>query len=253
MNLGGFSPPLCSMLYKIFIRSKLEAGSCLIPQNDTRLRKYEAAQRNILARFFFCSKNSSGTIVRSLMNAPRMAFRQKLLRSRYFHRTQGLGENHIVNKVMNSPRNFLKKLEKNIFSNNECTGNGREKLKYDEMAAVNAETCAVTEGYLRIATDGKIPWFLRKKFDPILRKRVCHWLLKKYPPHAPRVCGRCNYPVCSQRHLAECTDILNNICPLIPARFRPEHLLSDPSSNLRIIGQAIQQSVGRCLPHLRLL
>lgn len=253
MNLGGFSPPLCSMLYKIFIRSKLEAGSCLIPQNNMRSKKYEAAQRTILARFFFCSKNSSGTIVRSLLNAPRMAFRQKYLRSRYIHRTQDLGESHIVNKVMNCPNNFLKRLKKNTFSNNECTGNGREKLKHDEMVSVNAETCAVTEGYLRIVTDGKIPWFLRKKFDPILRKRVCHWLLKKYPPHAPRVCGRCNDPVCSQRHLAECTDILNNICSYIPARFRPEYLLSDPSSNLRVIGQAIQQSVGRCLPHLRLL
>jgi hypothetical protein len=253
MNLGGFSPALCSMLYKIFIRSKLEAGSCLIPQNDARTKKYEAAQRTILARFFFCSKNSSGTIVRSLMNAPRMAFRQKYLRSRYVHRTQELGASHIVNKVMNSPRNFLKTLEKKTFGKDECSGNGRGQLKHSEMVEVNAETCIATEGHLRIAADGKIPWFLRTKFEPILRKRICHWLLKKYPPHAPRACGRCNDPACSQRHVADCTGILSNICPNIPARFRPEHLLSDPSSNLRVIGQAIQQSIGRCLPHLRLL
>jgi hypothetical protein len=252
MNLGGFSPSLCSMLYKIFIRSKLEAGSCLIPKNNLLMKKYEAAQRTILARFFFCSKNSSGSIVRSLMNAPRMAFRQKFLRSRYIHRTLAL-EDHIVKKIMNSSRNFLKRLAKNTFSKEECTGNGRVLLKCNEMVEVNAETCAITKGHLRIITDGKIPWFLRKKFDPILRKRVCHWILKKYPPHSPRVCGRCNYPDCSQSHLAECTDILSNICSHIPARFRPEHLLSDPSSNLHLIGQAIQQSVGRCLPHLRLL
>ena len=252
MNLGGFTPSLCSMLYKIFIRSKLEAGSCLVPQSDARTKKYEAAQRTILARFFFCGKNSSGTIVRSLMNAPRMSFRQKYLRSRYVHRVQELGEDHVIKMVMNQPRNFLKRLNKNIFDKEQCTGNGRESLKHEEMVETHAETCAVTEGHLVIAADGKIPWFLRKKFDPILRKRICHWILKKYPPHAPRECGNCGEPKCSQRHLAECTGILRTYCDEIPARFRPEHMLSDTNSNLFTIGQAIQRSVGRCLPQLRL-
>lgn len=252
MNLGGFTPALCSMLYKIFIRSKLEAGSCIIPQNVARTKKYEAAQRTILARFFFCGKNSSGTIVRSLMNAPRMSFRQRYLRSRYVHRTQDLGENHIIKKVMNRPCNFLNRLGKNIFAKEECTGAGREKLKNHEMIEVHAETCAATEGHLNLLADGKIPWFLRKKLDPILRKRICHWVLKKYPPHAPRTCGRCREPKCSQRHLAECTGLLCNHCPEIPARFRPEHMLSNPETSLHVVGQAIQRSVGRCLPQLRL-
>ena len=31
MNVGGFSPYACSLLYKVFIRPKLEASTCILP------------------------------------------------------------------------------------------------------------------------------------------------------------------------------------------------------------------------------
>ena len=196
MNLGGFSPQIASMLYKVFIRSKLEAGICLIPQNQQFIKKLEAAQRKILARFFFCGPNSSGTIVRSLMNAPTMAFRMKFLRSRYVHRVEELYSEHVVRSIMNNSRCFLNKLKKCNFSKDECNGNGRERLKLEEMQEVHATTCAATRGHLVLPADGKLPWFLRKAFDPILRKRICHWILKKYPAAAPGRCGRCGNSRC---------------------------------------------------------
>lgn len=252
MNLGGFTPQVASMLYKVFIRSKLEAGICLIPKNAMFTKKYEAAQRKILARFFFCGPNSSGTIVRSLMNAPTMAFRQKYLRSRYVYRTSELGNGHVAQSSMNHPRSFLNKLKKDVFGKDECSGSGRERLKTSAMAEVHALTCEATQGYLLIPADGKIPWFLRCKFDPILRKRICHWILKKFPAAAPGRCGRCGFERCTQAHIAECTSMLELSCPQVPARFRPEFLLSTPEICLRRIGNAINWSVSRCLPQLRL-
>lgn len=252
MNFGGFSPQVSSMLYKVFIRSKLEAGSCLIPQNKILTKKLEAAQRKILARILFCGPNSSGTIVRSLLNTPTMAFRQKYLRSRYVHRLQELPENHILRQSMNCPRNFLKKLGRNTFAKEECLGNGKCRLKHEEMAEVHATTCASTRGHLVIENNGKLPWFLHRTLDAILRKRICHWILKKFPAAAPGRCGRCHHNRCTQEHIAECTEILRNVCEEIPARFRPEHLLSIPESNLETIGRAINYSVSRCLPQLRL-
>lgn len=253
MNLGGFTPQTASMLFKVFIRSKLEAGICLIPETKAIVRKLEAAQRIILARFFFCGPNSSGTIVRSLMNAPTMAFRMKYLRSRYVHRVLELNPDHIVQRTGNNNRGLIKKLQQQVFVKEECTGHGRERLKTAEMREVHATTCAATNGYLVINADGKIPWFLRRKWDPILRKRLCHWLLKKYPAAAPGLCGRCGDLRCTQVHVAECSELLRNICPSIPARFRPEFLVSNPESCLTTIAQAINFAVGRCLPQLRLL
>jgi len=252
MNLGGFSPQVAAMLYKVFIRSKLEAGICLIPKNVTFTKKYEAAQRKILAKFFFCGPKSSGTIVRSLMNAPTMAFRQKYLRSRYVYRTSELGNSHVVQTSMTHPRSFLNKLKKNVFTKDDCSGSGRDRLKVAEMVEVHSLTCEATQGYLTIPSDGKIPWFLRRQCDPILRKRICHWILKKFPAAAPGRCGRCGSDRCTQAHIAECTYLLQNVCDQVPARFRPEFLLSNPDSCLRQIGNAINWSVGRCLPQLRL-
>ncbi len=252
MNLGGFSPQIAAMLYKVFIRSKLEAGICLIPKNVTFTKKFEAAQRKILAKFFFCGQNSSGTIVRSLMNAPTMAFRQKYLRSRYVYRINELGNSHVVQTSMNHPKSFLNKLKNNVFEKDDCFGSGRERLKKAAMVEVHSLTSEATQGYLMIPADGKIPWFLRQKCEPILRKRICHWILKKCPAAAPVRCGRCGFDRCTQTHIAECTSLLETFCEQVPARFRPEFLLSNPESCLRRIGNAINWSVGRCLPHLRL-
>lgn len=253
MNLGGFTPPVASMLYKVFIRSKLEAGSCILPESKRLTKLLEAAQRKILARFFFCGQSSSGTILRSLMNAPTMSFRQRFLRSRYVHRCKGLENTHIVNTIMDSARNYLLKLEKGIFPKDECEGQGQERLKRAEMVEVHAATAASTRGYLIIPATGKVPWFLRSRLDPMLRKRICHWLLKKYPAAAPSTCGRCHTARCTQAHIADCCRLLENNLELIPARFRPENLLSNPESCLETIGKAIHFAVGRCLPQLRLL
>lgn len=252
MNLGGFAPSVASMLYKVFIRSKLEANSCLIPKNSSLTKKLEAAQRKILARFFFCGPNSSGTIVRSLMNAPSMEFRQKFLRSRYVHRSNELETNHVLRRTMLSTKSYMKKLAKDIFDKDQCTNSGRERLKIDEMKKVHAATAVSTAGHLIIEADGKIPWFLRKRMDPMLRKRICHWVLKKYPASAPKRCGRCNREKCSQEHVAECSNLLESITHNIPARFRPESMLSNPESNVNLIGAAILTSVRQCLPHLNL-
>lgn len=131
-------------------------------------------------------------------------------------------------------------------------GNGKCRLKHEEMAEVHATTCASTRGHLVIENNGKLPWFLHRTLDAILRKRICHWILKKFPAAAPGRCGRCHHNRCTQEHIAECTEILRNVCEEIPARFRPEHLLSIPESNPETIGRAINYSVSRCLPQLRL-
>lgn len=252
MNLGGFSPQVASMLYKVFIRSKLEAGICLLPKNVILTKKYEAAQRKIIGRFFFCGPNSSGAILRSLFNAPTMAFRQLYLRSRFAHRALRMESSHVVVASMNHPRSLLKKLLKYTFQEEECTGSARARLKNAAMVEVHALTSEATQGYLKIPADGMIPWFLRKKVDPILRKRICHWILKKFPAAAPSTCGRCGFERCTQTHIAECTHLLETFCNQVPARFRPEFMLSNPQSCLRRIGNAINWSVSRCLPHLRL-
>ena len=252
MNLGGFSPHISAMLYKVFIRSKLEAGINLIPENKQLAKKLEAAQRKILARLFFCGPNSSGTIVRSLTNTPTMEFRMKYLRSRYVHRTNALEPTHIVRSIMKNRHCLLNKMKKNIYTKEECTEGGKERLKLAEMTEVHATTCAATRGHLVIPADGQIPWFLRKRLDPMLRKRICHWVLKKCPAAKPGRCGMCESLHCSQSHIAECRNILGNFSEISPARFRPEAMLSNPETCLYTVGVAINRAVSRCLPHLNL-
>lgn len=253
MNAGGFPLKACSMLYKVFIRSKLEAGVGILPDSKTIARKLEAAQRTVLARIFFCGPTSSGTILRSLLNCPSMAFRCKFLRSRYLHRVLLLPDTHILRRLQPAKHFYIEKLVKNSFSLQEVRPSNRRKLVEIEMEMVHGATAAATDGFLVInATEG-IPWFvLDHSLVPSLRKRLLQWMLKKFPASEPPACGRCVIGRCTQSHVAECNHLLENLAPDIPPRFRPEFLLSHRLAAINVVADAVNAAVGNCLPCLRL-
>jgi len=253
MNVGGFPLKSCSTLYKVFIRSKLEAGVGLLPDSKLVARKLEAAQRTVLARIFFCSPSSSGTILRSLLNCPSMAFRFKFLRSRFYHRVLCLPETHILRRLQPANHFYIDKLAKNSFSAQDVKASNRGKLVLAEMEDVHRLTAEVTDGCLVLDAKEGLPWFVMDhSLVPSLRKRLLQWLLKKFPASAPPACGRCLIGRCTQSHVAECNYLLENLAPDIPARFRPEFLLSRRLADIDVIADAVNAAVGSCLPTLRL-
>jgi hypothetical protein len=48
MNVGGFSPYACSLLYKVFIRPKIEASMCILPPLKKIINQLERTQTGIL-------------------------------------------------------------------------------------------------------------------------------------------------------------------------------------------------------------
>lgn len=252
MNVGGFSIRNSSMLYKIFIRSKIEAGAGILKITKRIANKLESAQRSTLGRMFFVSPNSSGTILRSLTNCPSILFRMKFLRSRYVYRTRSLPDTHILKRMSTVKRPYTSILGKDIFNAASTSIQNRKLLQEEEMKNNHLKTCEATGGFLKLDDNSKLPWFIvSNEIDVLQKKRLIQWILKKFPASTPPDCGKCIIGRCTQTHIAECNNILYDLAPDVPPRFRPESLLSKPDSPLARIAREVDDAICACLPHLR--
>jgi hypothetical protein len=119
MKGAGFSPKTNILLFKVFVRSKLEAGLPLLLPRQLLFRRLEAVQRTVVARMMYCSGNSSGPILLSLCNLPRMEFRHKFLRSRFVQRVTNLPENHILKQMSRGADSYFSKLSKDAFASEQ--------------------------------------------------------------------------------------------------------------------------------------
>lgn len=250
MNIGGFPQHILINLYKTFIRSKLEASTCLLVPLKKSLRKIEAAQRTVLARIFFCSGHcTSGPILMGICGVPSMSFRQKFLRSRYVARVNALPQSHILQMMRSDRKFFLNRLSKDVFIAEDLQRAVKvRELKSAEYEKCCAEASNVTGGFLKLVPDGRPAYFIRAPMDVSRKKNICHWILKKYPASAPPTCRHCRTASASQVHVASCNQLLENLAPDIPARFRPEFLLSQDNPPLELIATSIDRAVRNCLP-----
>ena len=159
MNIGGFSIAANVLLYKVFIRPKLEASLAILPPLKKISNQLDKIQGQVLRKIIRASRSCSGVIIRSLLQIPTMAFRMKWLRSKYTRRfSQKLEENHILK--LSSSRNvswIRKVLFKDVFSEDVDKSMALEA----EMEEVHNQTRQVTRGALDFEFTKQLPWFLR--------------------------------------------------------------------------------------------
>ena len=107
MNIGGFSLTACSILYKVFIRPKLEASICILPPLKKIDGALEVSQCAILRRILRAGKTSSGPIAQSILQIPTMKFRVKWLRTRYMRRYGFIEHDHILKLASSEPSSWI--------------------------------------------------------------------------------------------------------------------------------------------------
>ncbi len=211
MNLGGLSPRTNRRLYKVFVRSKLEAGLPLVLPRVAISRRLDAAQRTVVARMFHCSPNSSGPILLAICNLPRITFRHKLLRSRFVHRVAQLSDTHILKLMSLGRGSFLERLGIDVFTVEEAHLASRKRITAAEFGSLRTLAMVATDGFLKAPLKtGKLLPFVNPGFDPLLCKQAIMWLLKKYLAHEARHCANCSADRCTQQHLAYCTNLLRS-------------------------------------------
>ena len=182
-----------------------------------------------------------------------MAFRMRYLRSRYVHRLARLPATHILRRMQSAQNFFMDKLRKHVFPPTDVKPSNKANLLTAEMNQTYALTKLATGGFLDLTDTVGLPWFaIDPLIHPGLRKRLLQWILKKFPAADPPTCGRCLFARCTQSHVAECTNLLADVAPDVPPRFRPESLLAKPNPLLPRIVQELNEAIGSCLPHLRL-
>ena len=263
MNVGGFSIRSSANIYKSFIRSKLEASMCILPPSVAITTKLEQTQQFITSRMAHTGQRTSATILRSIFQLPRMAFRLKWLRSSYWYRFQTLPETHLL-KLMQPG---TQKMTKNIFPDEaeertmlhalpaeqqrEVMKKCKKRLQASEMQQINFDTKEATSGNLDL-TDGKGS-FLRTFAHPLDRKIIVHWVLKKYPARDPPSCANCLMGRATQSHIAQCSNMLSQIAPHLPARWRVEHLISLKMKPefLLMIANELYRGITACLRYMQ--
>lgn len=253
MNLGGLPLKASSILYKVFIRPKLEASMCILPTLKLIHEKLEQAQCKILRRILRTSKNSSSTICRSLLQTPRMYQRLKWLRTRFIRRFDNvLEETHVLKAVCDSESSWIEsKLRKDIYS----LDIEKHEAWCDEMDAIHYETRESTGNSLLIETSNCLPWFILESSESNLIRPILNWILKRYPGRDPPRCSKCLRSRATQEHIAICNDILSAEFPDTPPRFRPEKLLSsNPESNpyliLKNLALTLATAIRKSIPDL---
>jgi hypothetical protein len=111
MNLGGFSPSACSILYKVIIRPKLEASMCILPPLKKITDALEVSQCAILRRILRAGNTSSGSIAKSLV-------RLKWLRSRFMRRYRFIELEHVLKLVSSEASSWIhRKISPQVFDN----------------------------------------------------------------------------------------------------------------------------------------
>ena len=126
---------------------------------------------------------------------------------------------------------------------------------FDEMNKVHAETFRVTGNNLLFQSSKKLAWFLKTDIPIYVIRPILNWILKRYPGRDPPRCSNCRCVRATQEHIAECSNLLLEDLPNVPARFRPEKLLStrpenNPTIHLRRLALSIANAVYRSLPDL---
>lgn len=144
MNCRGLSMKACSLLYKCFIRSKLESSMCIMPLKKKHIMKIESAQQQMMSMILGVGPSSSGTIMRSILCLPRMKFRLKWLRTSYCRRFASLPSYHYSRRAMAANTSFVSRLCVDIFQD-FVPGSDLRKF---EMSCVHSETAASTNGHL---------------------------------------------------------------------------------------------------------
>lgn len=255
MNLGGLPLSCSAILYKVFIRPKLESSMCILPPLKNIFKKLEQTQCLILRRILRTGKNASSTICRSLLQTPRMYHRVKWLRTRYYKRfSHVLEPNHILKLSSISDTSWINlKLKSDIYSDDV----EKHQAWSEEMHEVHEETKLSTGGNLIIPTSKKLVWFLNSNIPPPIIRPILSWILKRYPGRDPPRCSFCLSARATQEHIAHCFNFLNETFPETIPRFRPEKLLCnrpDPDTNLlsylKNIAQLIATAVNRSIPDL---
>lgn len=249
MNIGGFSPTACSILYKVFIRPKLEASMCILPPLKKITEALEVNQCAILRRILRAGKTSSGPIARSLLQIPMMKFRVKWLRTRYMRRYRFIESEHILKLASDEPSSWInRKISLDIFDDTVT----KEAAVTAGLQECHDLTRSLTGNQLSIEPSNRLPWFLRVKCPQHVRRPILNWILKRYPGRVPPTCANCLQARAVQEHIAVCNLLFDQVAPLIPARFRIEHLLSSEplfgyhqaiSAISRNIAAAVQASI----------
>lgn len=263
MNIGGFSIRSSANIYKSFLRSKLEASMCILPPLATILTQLEQTQQFIISRIAHTSRNTSATILKSIFQVPRMAWRLKWLRSSFWYRFQALPDTHLL-KLM-QPTTV--KMTKNIFpadlearmvlrtlpaqEQRSLVKKCKKRWQASEMQQIGADTKAATSGHLDLVAERSC--FLRTFAHPMDRKVIVHWVLKKYPAREPPKCANCLFGRATQSHIAQCTKLLEHIAPHIPARWRVEHLVSLKltATMLCYIADDLKEAINKCLAYMQ--
>ena len=251
MNLGGLPLKAASILYKVFIRPKLEASMCILPTLKNVHVKLDVAQSGILRRILRTGKTASSAICRSLLQVPRMYHRVKWLRTRFIRRFDDVLEpTHVLKTVSTSSNSWVvKKLRTDIY---DATVEKYEAW-FDEMNAVHAATRLATGNALNIETSKRLPWFLSSKVPSTVLRPILNWILKRYPGMDPPKCSKCLASRATHEHIALCNNIMESECPDIQPRFRPEKFLSSmPEDNhaevLYQVARSIALAVSSSIP-----
>ena len=263
MNIGGFSIRSSANIYKTFIRSKLEASMCILPPLAPIVTQLEQTQQFITSRMANTSRNTSSTILKSIFQLPRMAWRIKWLRSSFWYRFQTLPENHLLKLMQPTVDKMTKKIfpddpaERTILhalpvrEQRSLIKKCKKKWQASEMQQIGTDTRAATSGHLDLVAEKSS--FLRTFAHPMDRKVIVHWVLKKYPARDPPKCANCLLGRATQTHIAQCSNLLSQIAPHIPARWRVEHLVSMKvtPAHLSLIAEELRRGIEKCLTYMQ--
>lgn len=251
MNLGGLPLKAASILYKVFIRPKLEASMCILPTFKNVHVKLDSAQCVILRRILRTGKSAISTICRSLLQTPRMYHRIKWLRSRFIRRFDHILEStHILKTSSTSESSWIEReLRFDLYGEDV----DKNEAWSDEMNYVHSETQASTGDTLQIKTSKRLPWFIITKVPSQVLRPILNWILKRYPGMDPPICSKCRSARATHDHIALCSKILENEFPETCFRFRPEKSLSTvPETNraeiLENLARTIAKAVSNSIP-----
>ena len=251
MNVGGFSPAACSILYKVFIRPKIEASMCILAPLKKISQLLERTQCGILRRILRAGKTSSGQIIRSILQMPTMAHRIKWLRTRYVRRFLTILEDQHILKLSSQGNSswINRKLSREIYPPEV----DKQTAWQQDLEATHARTREITCDQLSLTPSRHLPWFLRIKCPQSVRRPIVNWILKRYPGRDPPTCANCLEHRATQEHIATCNNLFESDLPLVPCRFRPEAALSLPQPEnsfqaLLLIAKRIATAVQRSIP-----
>lgn len=243
-NFGGFSMDTNVRIYQSFIRSKIESGLCILQHRTYLAKRLDSFQQFVMSKMFGVDINTNRNILKTLLGLPTMATRWKWLRTKFVKRFEKLPDRFLIKQSMTSKNSLINKLRKHIFFENMT----KEEVLMEETKIINTLTNNATSGYLNVPSNNKpLPFLSNPSVPKYQRRMIALWVLKKFPARKPDRCQNCLQSRATQEHIAECGDILMDIVPSIPPRWRVESALSNGHPTLSIIFNEIKRCVNSCL------